>query len=885
MAEEGFYLGRRISIDGRLPTEERLVYHPADLTTHAVIVGMTGSGKTGLLINLLEEIALAGIPAIIIDPKGDLTNLLLHFPGLSPEDFKPWIDPDAALRQGKSVEQVSVETAERWRKGLQESDIAPDRVAELGSAVDFELYTPGSTAGTPINLLSSFQSPGMDWHAHREGLREKIASVVTALLGLLGLQNVDPLRSREHILLSHIFERAWSSGFPLDLTELIWQVQSPPFERLGAFPINSFFPEKERKDLALLLNNLLISPSFQTWLEGKPLDIAALLYTPRGKPRHCLFYLAHLDEMDRMFFVTLLLAAVESWARAQRGSSGLRAVLAFDEIVGYLPPIANPPSRPVMVRLLKQARAFGLGLVLATQNPIDLDYKALANAGSWFIGRLQTEQDKQRLQEGLRTVQAVDGSLDALSAVRMIGSLRARQFFLNNIHHPGLQLFQTRWSMNYLAGPLTRAQIPDLVNLVKKSAFSFDHLRGAFSETGKPSSPSARPPASEGRPVPGKPWEAPGKPDSSSAPFIQPDLTIEELDVGKPLEKTAPALSGKIWGNDALYSTTRPAIPQSAAEFFLPDSLGMSRAAAMVLPAVVRGPVEPMGILYRAAFIAQAQVRYLNRKMNLDLTRKVSIVLADLDGNLADWDDYIVQPFDAKALDNNLPLPGARYDRLPEWLSTSRQVAALQKDFLDWVARTATLRLWVNDGLKLTSISGESQPAFQERCARAAKEEIRAAREKLDQSLSPKFQALNLKIERQKGLVEQYGDKVSHLRTEQLGANAEYIFGLFGRRKRSINTSLTKNRMTNQAKNQLQQARTLLKELQNQQSALQAERDASYQEIQEKWEGFLHQTREINIQPTRRDVSLEISGVGWTPYYLLRVEGRIIEARAYAIEK
>ncbi|MBA4399257.1 MAG: hypothetical protein C0396_05235, partial [Anaerolinea sp.] len=315
---------------------------------------MTGSGKTGMCVGLLEEAAIEGIPAIIIDPKGDLTNLLLHFPDLLPTDFEPWIDPEVARREGKTITQTAQDTAENWKNGLASWGMGPNELNLLGQSVDFSVFTPGSTVGTPVNILSSFAAPDLPWNEYREILREKISTIVTALLGLVGLTEIDPLRSREHILVSNILENAWSKGVSLDLTELILQVQNPPFERLGAFPVNNFFPAQERFDLAMLLNNFLASPSFEVWREGVPLEIGELMTSASGKPRHNIFYLAHLNDSERMFFVTLLFAAIESWMRSQRGTSALRALVYFDEILGYLPPVANPPSRPIMLRMLKQ---------------------------------------------------------------------------------------------------------------------------------------------------------------------------------------------------------------------------------------------------------------------------------------------------------------------------------------------------------------------------------------------------------------------------------------------------------------------------------------------------------------------------------------------------
>src|SRR5512147_3258329 len=462
MTDANFYLGRAYDPIKQAVTDKQTTYNPDDLTTHAVVTGMTGSGKTGLCITLLEEAALKGIPAIIIDPKGDLTNLLLHFPDLAPQDFQPWIDSDLARRAGKSAEQVATETAMTWRNGLNEWGITQERVMALKNAAQFAIYTPGSDSGFSVSVLSSLAAPVIPWKENREVLRERISSTVTALLGLVGYEDVDPIRSREHILLSNIFENSWSQGKDVELTELILQTQTPAFNKLGAFPVDTFFPAKDRMELAMVLNNILASPAFETWREGQALDIASMLYTEDGRPRHSIFYLAHLSDAERMFFVTLLLSSVETWMRTQTGSSSLHALLYMDEIYGYLPPSRNPSSKGPLLRMLKQARAFGLGLLLATQNPVDMDYKALSNAGTWFIGKLQTEQDKNRLLDGL---ESASGGVSRTIFDKLISSLGKRVFVLHNIHAKNPQLFQTRWAMNFLAGPLTRAQIPALNRL------------------------------------------------------------------------------------------------------------------------------------------------------------------------------------------------------------------------------------------------------------------------------------------------------------------------------------------------------------------------------------------------------------------------------------
>jgi hypothetical protein len=446
-----FYLGKTKS-DNKL-----LLYDSKDLVTHAVCVGMTGSGKTGLCINLLEEAAIDNIPAIIIDPKGDLCNLLLTFPNLAPEDFAPWVEEGVDAAQ----------QAQFWKEGLAKWDEDGERIKRLKDAADFRIYTPGSNAGLPVSILKSFVAPPETIRQDNEALAERINTTVTSLLALIGI-DADPVRSREHILLSNILNHEWSAGRDLDIAGLIQKVQTPPITKVGVMELDSYFPAADRFELAMSLNHLLASPSFGSWMEGEALDVAKFLHTESGKPRHSIFSIAHLSDAERMFFVSLLLNQVLGWMRTQSGTTSLRAILYMDEIFGYFPPVANPPSKLPLLTLLKQGRAFGLGVVLATQNPVDLDYKGLANTGTWFIGRLQTERDKARVLEGLEGIAAGTGQkFDRQAMEQLLAGLDKRIFLMNNVHEDEPELFETRWALSYLRGPLTRTQIKLLMDPLK----------------------------------------------------------------------------------------------------------------------------------------------------------------------------------------------------------------------------------------------------------------------------------------------------------------------------------------------------------------------------------------------------------------------------------
>ncbi|MDH4043444.1 MAG: ATP-binding protein [Gemmatimonadota bacterium] len=509
-----FYLGRGYDLDAEGITSDLLLYDAKDLTTHAVCVGMTGSGKTGLCLSLLEEAAIDGIPAIAIDPKGDLGNLLLTFPDLAPSDFRPWIDEAEAGRKGVTPDAYATEVAQSWRAGLASWGQTGDRIARLRAAADVAVYTPGSNAGWPLTVLQSFAAPASAVRDDADALRERVSSSASGLLALLGIE-ADPVRSREHVLLSTILQEAWGRGQDLDLAGLIGSVQSPGVEKIGVMALETFFPQADRMELALRLNSLLASPGFAAWLEGEPLDIPKMLWTADGRPRIAILSIAHLSEPERMFFVTLLLNEMVSWMRGQSGTTSLRALLYMDEVFGYFPPTANPPSKTPMLTLLKQARAYGIGVVLATQNPVDLDYKGLANTGTWFLGRLQTERDKLRVLEGLEGASAAAGAgFDRARMDKVLAGLKSRVFLMHNVHDDGPVLFHTRWALSYLRGPLTRTQIQTLMaNRPRPGAAEL-----APAKASPAPGPQAAPAAASSRPI---------VPPEAGEGFIAPARTIE----------------------------------------------------------------------------------------------------------------------------------------------------------------------------------------------------------------------------------------------------------------------------------------------------------------------------------------------------------------------
>ena len=817
-----FYFGQAFDLtEGKAIPDKRTYYDPEDLVTHGVIVGMTGSGKTGLGIILLEEAALQGIPAILIDPKGDLTNHLLHFPDLQAQDFAPWVDEDAAKREGQTVQEAAEAAAANWAKGLERSGIDKTRMEKLATNVDYAVYTPGSTSAIPVSILSSLRAPKLDWEENKEMLRESISSTVTALLELVGFKNIDPIRSREHILLSNIFEHNWSKGTNLTLEALILQVQNPPFDKLGVFAMSKFYPEKERFELAMLLNNFIAAPSFENWLKGQPLDIGSILYAPDGKPRHSVFYLAHLSDQERMFFVTLLYSAIETWMRSQSGTTNLRALVYFDEIVGYLPPVANPPSKPIILRMLKMARAFGVGLVLSTQNPIDLDYKALSNTGTWMIGRLQTEQDKARLLDGL---DGIAGGFDRAYFDKAISALGKRVFLLHNVHAKAPEVFTTRWAMNYLPGPITREKLEDLNRLV-----------------------------------------------GADIALLQSSLQADEKDQAGELP-SIPTPTGTSTAVD-----TEPRLPSSVDLAYLPINVNPGEAYDHAMRQGVSQGNQP-SYHYQSLLLGQATVYYANRTHEVDTQRKISVRLSHLEGRgLVRWDDYTAEAIDLHAVDS-APLPNATFGSLNYPVDDEKTISDFKKDFVEWIYRNAPLSLYRNDELKLSSKPGESLEDFKARCEEASQGDSEAAIKKITDTYAKKKTAAENKLEKEKLKLEKLEETLKGRRLEEgatgvstalswIGSFVGGIGKIVGGRRKSITSSLTKRRLTASAKKAVEESELMVERYKEELAQVEEEMTAELDALRDKHAEMQGEIREVTINPLKKDIALDFFGLAWEPNY------------------
>ncbi|HZM91358.1 MAG TPA: ATP-binding protein [Blastocatellia bacterium] len=806
-----FYLGRSYDQQEKKLGDSLVLYDSKDLVTHAVCVGMTGSGKTGLCIGLLEEAAIDGVPSIIIDPKGDLSNLLLTFPELKPEDFEPWINEGDAQRKNISNAEYAAQQAEVWRKGLADWGQSGERIQRLRDAAEFVIYTPGSNAGIPVSILKSFAAPDQALLDDPEVLRDRINTTATSLLGLLGIQ-ADPIQSREHILISTILNSAWTQGQDLDLAALIQQIQNPPMTRIGVLDLESFYPAKERFGLVMGLNNLIASPGFSAWMEGEALDVAQLLHTSTGKPRVSIFSIAHLGDAERMFFVSLLLNQVLGWMRAQSGTTSLRAILYMDEIFGYFPPVANPPSKQPLLTLLKQARAFGLGVVLATQNPVDLDYKGLANTGTWFIGRLQTERDKQRVMEGLEGAAASQGvGFDKQAMERTLAGLGSRVFLMNNTHEDAPEVFQSRWALSYLRGPLTRNQIKTLM-------------------TGRKSSAQEQPP------VASKTTE----PASASATVAAPSATTE--------------FAG------AAASSVRPAIAPEIQQYFIPTR-GTSP-----------GGNSPM---YRPMIFGAARVGFVDAKLGVDEIQDICCLTPITNDPVpVKWDN--AQEAGVTSSDLEKDPPGdARYEDVPAAAGKAKSYQAWTKDYIAFLYGSQKLELLKSPSTRECSTPGETERDFRVRLQQSAREQRDAQVEQLRRKYAPRIAGLQERIRRAQQAVEREGAQASQAKLQTAISFGTTILGaLLGRKAVSVSTlgraTTAARGIGRSAKEQqdITRAAETVETLQTQLAEIEADLQADTAALEAKIDAQSEQLETVSIKPKKTNISIQLVTLAWAPFWL-----------------
>ena len=821
-----FYLGRPYDGQKKQAPDGLLLYDSKDLVTHAVCVGMTGSGKTGLCLALIEEAAIDGIPAILIDPKGDLANLLLTFPALRPEDFRPWINEDDARRKNVSPDDYARQQADLWQKGLASWGEDGARIQRLRDAVDFAIYTPGSNAGIPLSILKSFAAPPEAIRDDAELLRERIGTTATSLLGLLGI-DADPIKSREHILISTILDAAWRQGQALDLAAMIQQIQTPPVKRVGVLDLEAFFPSKDRFALAMSLNNLLAAPGFGAWMEGEALEIDHLLHTSAGKPRVAIVSIAHLTDAERMFFVSLLLNQVVGWMRTQSGTTSLRALLYMDEIFGFFPPVANPPSKTPLLTLLKQARAFGVGVVLATQNPVDLDYKGLANTGTWFIGRLQTERDKARVLDGLEGAAGSAGQgFDRQGLERILSGLSTRIFLLNNVHEDHPVVFESRWVMSYLRGPLTRAQIKSLMD---------GHRTTDDAE-----------PAGAG---------ATGSGATASAAIAAPTGRSARSKAAAPAAGTAPAAPS---GPPAA-GGQRPLLPPDVPQHFV--------AAHGAAPA-------GSNLLYQPMLSGFAQVRVADTKSKIDVTRDLT-VLTPITGQAVpiDWDQAAVAGFTSSDL-SDAPEDDAGFADLPAPAGKKKSYDTWSKDFAAWLLRTQKIDLLRSPSLKMISNPEESERDFRVRLQESTRQDRDRATEALRQKYAPKQAALQERRRRAEQTVTRESEQATQQGIQTAISVGATILGAFLGRK-AINAS-TIGRATTAARG----ASRVLKETQDVGRAkesveavdqaiadLDAQFKAEVDALTASSDPLTERLETISLKPTRQNISVRLVALAWTPFW------------------
>ena len=802
-----FYLGREYDLEAKAMKDALVLYDSKDLVTHGVVLGMTGSGKTGLCLALLEEAAIDKVPALVIDPKGDIANLLLTFPDLAGPSFRPWINEEDAARKGQSPDEFAAAQAALWTKGLGDWGQSAERVRLLKDSVDVNVFTPGSTAGIPVSILASLCAPEPEVLDDSESYGDRIESTASSILGLLGI-SADPVNSREHILLSRIFDHSWRAGKSLDLATVIAHVQTPPFSQVGVVAVEEFYPEKKRTELAMQINNLLAAPGFQPWLTGVPLDVRRLLHTPEGKPRISIFSIAHLNDAERMFFVSLLLNQTLGWMRAQSGTTSLRALLYMDEIFGYLPPTQNPPSKKPMLTLLKQSRAFGLGVLLATQNPVDLDYKALSNIGTWFLGRLQTERDKARVLDGLEGAAGSQGSsFDRAAMDRLLSGLGNRVFLMNNVHDSGPCPLQVRWCLSYLRGPLTRSQLKSLMDPRRDAIMAEFPARSAPAAAASTTA-AAAPVASAPSPAPAADSGRPDLPDTIAQAFL-------------PVTSPAASPLPLVW-QPAILTELRITFTDKASDLKAPATYRFFHRIAPDATTVPAGPGEPLAV------------------DGIPLAAEPS-------AGPASWG----------------PLPA--FARRSSAFTTTRDAA------IDHVYDHVTLDLLTCPALGETSRPGESEGDFRARLQLRAREERDRRLADIERRYAPKFRTLEDASARAAAAYERERSQANAARVSTVVSVGQAILGaIFGRK--STSSTITRGaqavRGAGRAAAQgsdVDRALDRMEDIEAQTAALRGELDAALAEARAAFETANLPLEKKSISPLKKNIAVAFSGLAWIP--------------------
>jgi hypothetical protein len=895
-APTNFYMGARVDPATNQVIEDDIVYYDSrNLTTHGVILGMTGSGKTGLGITLLEEAVIDGIPTLIIDPKGDITNMLLAFPELTAEYFEPWISPEDALRDSQPLADHARSVAEMWKNGLEAWGITNDRIQDYRRAARFSIYTPGSTAGLPVSILQSFAAPRDGWEGQEELLRERISGTVTALLALVGI-SARPVESREHILLSNILEYNWRNGVDLTLEQMIVQVQEPPFDRLGVLDVEEIFPAKDRARLAKMINNIIAAPNFHNWIQGEPIDIPALLFTGEGIPRCSIFYVAHLNDAERQFIITLLLEGMRAWMASQSGSTSLRALVYIDEVFGMIPPYPrNPPTKEPIMRLLKEGRAFGVGTVLATQNPKDLDYKGLSNTGTWFIGKMQTEHDKERVLEGLDTTRDATSVLDISSVGDLITNLGPRQFLMHNVHEQETPiLMHTRWAMSYLSGPLTREQVSRLM----------DNQRDLYQAPKLTSHPSYFPTAAErsaGVPAPTPAAEAPAAPAPQAAPRIaapdvsypppgssagtpaptytitQPETPVKPPEPAEPAGPTAqPARQSMGRSLPPGFMTVPPELPDTVRQFYLPTEYTVERAIRQ-WESWMNQPASSVQthkrLLYRPSLLAQCVIRYQHKSSYEAEALTYAFVVPNVPRlPFLEWGEFHSEPFDPYTLDSQ-PFAEALYADIPEGMTSKTSFKELQTNLEDWLYHNTWLTIYYNSPLNLYSGLHEDLREFQSRVHSLAREGRDEEVDKVAARYDSKLAALEDRARKRSMRLEQERQELGARKSEEMLGGAETVMRLFGGRRSYYALSRTSRlrRYANMSESQVGIMEQDVQDILDQMDQTEQEMQNALQTVQDKWADITQQIEEVRVTPYKKDINMMVFGVGWVPYWDVQI--------------
>ena len=589
----------------------------------------------------------------------------------------------------------------------------------------------------------------------------------------------------------------------------------------------------------------------------------------------------------------------------QSGTSSLRALLYIDEMFGYFPPYPkNPPTKEPLLRLLKQARAFGIGMILATQNPGDLDYKGLSNAGTWFIGRLQTPNDRKKVMNGLESMATADNGLNVNQVEDLISEVEPRVFLMHNIHNDGGPIMlHTRWAMSFLRGPLTRQQVRWLMASQRKEVMKrYRQQLGNYGQQHQvwQQGQGQRGTSSQQQ---GGNWQAQQQGGYGNQPPPPPGMPGQQQQGGYGNQPPPPpGMPGQQkgqggYGNQGQFNAqnapqqqsptgpipnefqpTQPALPSSISQYFLPENLSQTEALQQWEQGANRSAhaAGNARIAYKPVVFGQANVRYQDKKTSLYTARNYAFRIDDLPAaGLLHWEDYAVEPINPREVSGEPLHENALFKEVPATMQNEKRFKTLEKELKDMLYNTANLTLPFNPHLKIYGNPDEDYSVFQSNVMQAAREERDAEVDQLTAKYEKALDSLDDKLRRKIRELDAEKKEIRDRKLEEIFTAGEAAIGLLrGRTHYTLSRASRATRMRRQTTEDLTESEQVILEIEAEIAETEQSFEQELQQINERWAEIANTVEDYLVTPYKKDIHIELFGVAWMPYWLTTIGGQ-----------